>query len=522
MSDAAQRGFERDAGGLVGDESVVLSQRLAFLDLSAADAERLHQLRAQFRHSMDEFVELFYDHLFRFEPTARFLESPALVERLKEAQKHHLMSLVEAEWDDRYVERRQQVGRAHAEAGLEPQYFLGAYQLWARFCLRVFQQAAGRDPDQLLWVESLLKAIFLDIGLTLDAYFSRSTQNLRQALDMLWKANVDLRRFAQLTSHDLKTPLATVANYCEEVLDAYGDQMPAEASELIAAARAGTFRMSKLIDELLASSVTTTPGELDALAASGEAMHEALDRLRPALRQKQIEVLLPDAWPMVCADRVRLREAFYNVLSNAVKFIDRQPGRIVVEVRSTDIEHVFSITDNGPGIPPEERERVFIPFGRLAMHHDRPGTGLGLYFTKSLIEEQGGRVWVESEVGRGSSFHMALPLEPHGSQTHDVRSQARSGAAHAPSPPERAETDAATRDAPDDARSGGGESTSSPSTSNAPTRGNSDAGAPKGNSSDRSKSKSGKSDGGQSAGNVDSPPAVSTTRKRGRKKPPAG
>src|SRR5689334_22277441 len=79
----------------------------------------------------------------------------------------------------------------------------------------------------------LIKVIFLDIGLTLDAYFSQATQRLREALDMYWKANDDLRRFAQLTSHDLKTPLATVANLCDEVLDEFGDEIPVEAREMI-------------------------------------------------------------------------------------------------------------------------------------------------------------------------------------------------------------------------------------------------------------------------------------------------
>ena len=117
---------------------------------------------------------------------------------------------------------------------------------------------------------------------------------------------------------------------------------------------------------------------------------------------------LPAQCPWVSGDRVRLREAFYNLLSNAAKFIDKTPGRIAIEVKSSGDECIFTVADNGPGIPRNELERVFAPFRRLPMHRDQPGSGLGLYFTKNLIEQQGGRVWAQSEPGQGSVFYVVL------------------------------------------------------------------------------------------------------------------
>ena len=233
--------------------SVDLANRLAFLQLDEADIARLRSLAPLFMVHEDDFVETFYRHLFSFPETAAFLQDPALVERLKEAQRKHFATMLEAPWNEEYVQRRNQVGDTHADVGIEPDVFLGAYNQYAQYCFRHLMTGLGQreqaDLDRLL---SVLKVIFLDIGLTLDAYFARLIESQRQALDMLWKANVELKQFAQLASHDLKTPLATVANLCDEALDEFGTQMPEGARDLVEAARQRTFRMSRMIDELLA------------------------------------------------------------------------------------------------------------------------------------------------------------------------------------------------------------------------------------------------------------------------------
>jgi len=387
-----------------------LERRLAFLELSPDDAQRLRRLAPRFSANVEEFAEAFYRHLFDFEETSRLLDAPGRVERLKELQKSHFESLLAANWDEAYVDRRRRVGQTHAEMGVEPQFFLGAYYQYLQHILRSCLPGNGaRQVEELESFLSLVKVVFLDVGLTLDAYFTQSTNRLQSALDLVWKANHDLRQFAQLTTHDLKTPLATVANLCDEAVDEFGPDMPEGARQLVEAARAGAFRMSDMIDELLASAIDPR-SDVPLEVPSGQAFQDAIERMRPQLVERGIELVVPNQWPIVHGDKVRLREAAYNLLSNAVKFIDKSPGRIVLSVAVDGPRCRFCVADNGPGIPPEELDRVFVPFRRLPMHRDRPGSGLGLYFTKNLIEEQGGRVWAESQPGQGSQFYIELPL----------------------------------------------------------------------------------------------------------------
>ena len=277
------------------------------------------------------FVEAFYRHLFAFPETAQFLTDAATVQRLKQSQQAHLQSMLEADVDEEYAAQRRRVGDIHAHVGISPQMFLGAYNQYLQFCLRLLA-TDGRTPlpefaEQVL---SLLKAIFLDIELTLDAYFTEATHNLRQALDLVFRTNSELRQFAHLTSHDLKTPLATVANLCDEALDEFSDEMPAEAAQLIAAAKDRTFRMSRMIDELLELTATSEDPEASVKIDSGQIVDEARERLAHRLAQEQIELTVAPDLPLVWGNPVRLREAFYNLLSNAVKFIDKKPGRINV------------------------------------------------------------------------------------------------------------------------------------------------------------------------------------------------
>ena len=392
---------------------VDLKGRLAFLELTEADAQRLRETAPLFEEFADRFVDEFYNHLLRFQETARLLEDPERLMRLKAAQRAHLQSLWEANWSDAYVADRHRIGQAHAEVGLDPQWFLGAYNQYAQHCLRHLVEEAGSDAqhitDRLL---PLMKVIFLDVGLTLDAYFTQATKKLWAALDMYWKANDELRRFAQLTSHDLKTPLATIANLCEEAIDEFGDQMPAEARELIKSAREHAFKNSTMIDELLETTLNYQSGDLRVKVCSEEVIREAIDRLRPVIREKEIDVQLPESMPVIWGNKARLREAFYNLLSNATKFIDKKPGKIAVSIEEQERHCVISIEDNGPGIPESELQRIFVPFRRLAEHRDRPGTGLGLYFTLHLIDHEGGQVWAESEPGAGSRFCVSLERPP--------------------------------------------------------------------------------------------------------------
>ncbi len=388
-----------------------MSRRLDFLEIDESDRERLRELAPVLNAQGSVFVETFYRHLFAFEETAQFLRDPELVDKLRRAQQDHLESMLAADWDEQYMERRYRVGDAHAQVGISPQIFLGAYNQYLQFCLRELSSELA-EPAQECAAKmlSLQKAVFLDIGLTLEAYFSQATQSLRKALDLVYQANSELRQFAHLTSHDLKTPLATMANLCDEALDEFGKDMPEEAVRLVDAARQRAFRMSTTIDELLRSTISLHSDAPQDHVDSAQVMAEAIDLMRPMIEQKKIQLIVAESFPTVLGDRTRIREVFYNLLSNAVKFSDKRHGRIEIGCAQREGECVFSVVDNGPGIPAEELARVFVPFRRLPSHREVPGSGLGLYFAKTMIEQQQGRIWVESEVGAGSRFCVLLRL----------------------------------------------------------------------------------------------------------------
>jgi len=395
--------------------SEVLARRRAFLEISDADVERVRGLAGLFDSFLDGYIEQLYAHLVAHHPvTASFLTDPTLVPCLKQAQKRYFESLLRARLDADYVIDRQRIGQFQADFGLEPPWFLGAYNQYLQYAIHFRQFAAHCGGDLACYVEgalALLKLLLLDMGLALDPYVARSTEHLRTALRRLAQSNAELKEFAHLASHDLKTPLATVAILCEEFLDEFGPQVPAEGRGLIEAARSKTLKLGRMIDELLEISEAGTQTNQRVPVAMRPLVDEVLERLRPEIEGRSIQISVPDHLPEIYAHPGRLREVFYHVLSNAVKFLDKEAGTIRLGVEAANGEYIFCISDNGPGIAEADLPQIFAPFRRLPQHRNKPGSGLGLYFVKTFVEEQGGRVWVESRVGEGTQFYIAMPAE---------------------------------------------------------------------------------------------------------------
>lgn len=404
-----------------------IEARKQFLALTEEDAVRLRAWLPWFRASRETFVDTFYGHLRALPQTAKFLADPERFSRLRDAQMRHFETLLQADWNEQYVVDRSRAGRMHAEAGIEPQYVLGSYLLYAQHCLGELAKQQGVSPEFSQAATSFFKALFFDMGLLIDTYFAQSTENLRQALDLYWKANAELRQFARFASHDLKTPLATVANLCEEAVDEFGRDMPDEARRLIDSARKRAHKMSHLIDELLSVSIDGHVDDRFDEFPSGDALREAIERAQPELRAARVKIHTPDNCPYVWGSVIRLREAFYNLISNAAKFMHRHEGRIDVTFQIEPRAVVFCFADNGPGIPANEHERVFQPFRRA--HREHGGSGLGLYFAKNLVEQQGGRIWVESTIGEGSRFYIQVPREATPLAAHRPPSQGEKGEA---------------------------------------------------------------------------------------------
>lgn len=389
----------------------VLSERRAFLELSDLDVERVRAVASMFQSYLDEFMDLFYDHLFSNSTAASYLTDPELVERLKRTQRRYFESVLEARLDAAYVRDRLRIGQTHAEVGLEPQWFLGAYNQYMQFCFRRFALHCGDGLDD--YVEgtlSLLKVILLDMGLALDSYFTQATDELRKALRLLAQSNTELKEFARLASHDLKTPLATVAGYCEEFLDEFGGEVSADGRGLIEAARTKTLQLGHTIDELLSLSEASAQPDHRSLVPARRLFEGALERLHSEIESRRVRVVLPDEMPEVFVHPGRIQEVFFNLISNALKYNDKGNGTVKVSVAEGEGMHVFRVIDDGPGIAEADYDKIFAPFRRLPQHKGKPGSGLGLYFVKTIVEEQGGRVWVASRPGEGSCFFVALPM----------------------------------------------------------------------------------------------------------------
>ena len=388
----------------------MLAARVAFLQISDEDCRRVRALAPAFQAVTRQFVERFYSHLLAEPATAGFLTNPELVERLKQKQKQYFDSLLKCELDGQYVDERRRVGLAHALIELEPQWFLGAYNQFIQYCFRYFSEHATANLDE--YVEStlsLLKLILLDIGLTLDAYFARSTEQLSSALELLARSNAELKEFALLVTHDLKTPLGTVAALCEEFLDEFGEQVPAAGRELIEAARSQTMKTSHMVEDLLSMSEAVARPEQRRQIAIRTVLDEVLEQLRPEIEARNVRVVVPDRMPEVYVHPGRLREVFTNLVSNAVKFLDKQPGLVQISAERKRDQCILCVADNGPGIAESDRIKIFVPFQRLPQHRGHAGSGLGLHFVQTIVNEQGGEVWVESTVGEGSRFFVSLP-----------------------------------------------------------------------------------------------------------------
>lgn len=231
----------------------------------------------------------------------------------------------------------------------------------------------------------------------------------KTAEEELRRYNEDLQRFAFVASHDLKEPLRLVATYTQMLEKRYRGALDADADEFIRYIIEGVNRMRLLIDDLLTySRLITTRGESMRTANCETVLDWALMNLQVAIQESGAEVTRSPL-PVVAVDPVQVGQLFQNLIGNAIKYRSPQPPRIHVNAERRRDEWVFSVSDNGIGIDPEYRERIFGVFKRL---HGReyPGTGIGLAICKRIVEGHGGRIWVESQIGKGATFRFTIPV----------------------------------------------------------------------------------------------------------------
>ncbi|MCU7924396.1 MAG: PAS domain S-box protein [Candidatus Thiodiazotropha sp. (ex Dulcina madagascariensis)] len=244
---------------------------------------------------------------------------------------------------------------------------------------------------------------------------NRADHALKQATERLKASNKDLQDFAYVVSHDLREPLRMVSSYMQLLVRRYGEKLGKDADEFIGFAVDGANRMSSMIDGLLQYSRVETQGEPLQPVQAEQALDGALADLGLVIEACGAQINR-QPMPEVMADPSQLERLLQNLIGNALKFQGQAEPVIEIGVQPQGAFWRFSVRDNGIGIEPRHREHIFNMFQRLHGRDEYPGLGIGLAVCKRIVERHGGRIWVDANPGKGSTFNFILPALPEESQ----------------------------------------------------------------------------------------------------------
>jgi len=234
-------------------------------------------------------------------------------------------------------------------------------------------------------------------------------EEMRRKQEELVRSNAELEQYAYVASHDLQEPLRMISSYLQLIEQRYKGKLDRDADEFIAFAVNGATRMQQLINDLLAYSRVGTHTKLFQPTASDKALAKALTNLQLAIQESKAKVT-HDPLPTVVADDSQLTQLFQNLVGNAIKFHNKKALRVHISAQPGPNEWVFSIRDNGIGIDPSYTNAIFEMFQRLHNRTEYSGTGIGLAICKKIVERHGGRIWVESQPNKGSTFYFTIPI----------------------------------------------------------------------------------------------------------------
>jgi signal transduction histidine kinase len=262
-----------------------------------------------------------------------------------------------------------------------------------------------REVTQLAGdVNSMRERILRELSATRDA-----NEVLEAHATELQRSNSELEQFAYVASHDLQEPLRKVASFSQLLQRRYAGQLDARADQYIEFAVDGAKRMQALINDLLAYSRVGRSDREPALVSSDAALTQARANLAEQIEETGATVETGHL-PLVLAELPLLIAVFQNLLSNALKFSGGKEPRVVITVRRDEPFWLFSFSDNGIGIEPEYAERIFVIFQRLHERSAYTGTGIGLSMTRKIIENFGGRIWLDTTFAGGTRFYFTLPM----------------------------------------------------------------------------------------------------------------
>jgi signal transduction histidine kinase/HAMP domain-containing protein len=235
---------------------------------------------------------------------------------------------------------------------------------------------------------------------------ARANENLAESVRDLQRSNKELQDFAHVTAHDLKAPLRGIGTLTDWIMSDYADKLDEQGQQNLQMLKGRVSRMSELIDSILHySEIGRTTQRIDHVDVNA-LLAEIVDQLAVP---PDIEVAIANNMPVVMSERIRLGQIFQNLIGNAVKYMDKPQGRIEVGYTRIDGFLRFHVSDNGPGINRKYFQKVFQMFQTLTRRDERESTGIGLAVVKKIVELYDGNVWIESEMGKGTTFYFTLP-----------------------------------------------------------------------------------------------------------------
>ena len=234
-------------------------------------------------------------------------------------------------------------------------------------------------------------------------------ERLKQITAEMQRSNNELEQFAYVISHDLREPLRMVSSYTQLLAKRYSSKLDADADEFIAYAVDGAKRMQALLHDLLEYSRVGTRGKPFTWVDCKEVVEQAIANLKIAIEENGASVTY-DALPTLMGDEGQLVQLFQNLIGNAIKFHREEPPCVHISAQRKHNVVAFSAKDNGIGIDPQYRQVIFEIFRRLHTREEYPGTGMGLSICKKIVDRHGGHIWVQSQLGQGSTFNFTIQV----------------------------------------------------------------------------------------------------------------